>query len=392
MPKGNARTRSGSATAEGRLVLEPAMSQAGQPMGTTRIELVTISWNLAIVSFALDHVARVDAHVTTHEREVAAVRTRFREMVGQIHLGPLPPSTECELVVSWDCGEWQRKFRTLPHPQGRRSWAAVVFGDPHVADASAEKHGRLLIEADWILRRVVDEVNRLQVDYVLIPGDLTDQGTRPEYEKAADALSKLACPCLVVPGDHDMKGEKSRTLWREHFGLQQWVHRDDRLLVVGCDTSAGLLGQSGLEWIRTSSPQGKQPLLVLSHRQLVEDDRIVDPDKAVDDWGCCERVLRGLEYRGLVLAGHKNVPSSTAFGRFLQLNVPQPVQYQSGYLVLEEFENGLYVTFRPLFSEVLNEYSRRMGDECREPRLQGGYRTEGVDMYWNALYWAPDHG
>ena len=47
-------------------------------------------------------------------------------------------------------------------------------------------------------------VNRLGADLVVVTGDLTHRGRPGQYEQAADFLSRIGAPVLVVPGNHDV--------------------------------------------------------------------------------------------------------------------------------------------------------------------------------------------
>lgn len=66
------------------------------------------------------------------------------------------------------------------------------------------------------LEAVVDAIRALpnEVDAVLVSGDLTHDGGRPEFRLARDSLERLGAPLYVLPGNHD-----DRALLREAFDL-----------------------------------------------------------------------------------------------------------------------------------------------------------------------------
>jgi Icc protein len=66
------------------------------------------------------------------------------------------------------------------------------------------------------LETVVEAVRSLpnEVDAVLVSGDLTHDGGRPELQLARDLLGQLGAPLHVLPGNHD-----DRALLREAFDL-----------------------------------------------------------------------------------------------------------------------------------------------------------------------------
>ena len=56
---------------------------------------------------------------------------------------------------------------------------------------------------DQVFRRTASEINRLGVDFVLITGDLTDQGTPEQYRTFLQLLDHFDAPTFVTPGNHD---------------------------------------------------------------------------------------------------------------------------------------------------------------------------------------------
>ncbi len=55
------------------------------------------------------------------------------------------------------------------------------------------------------LQSIIKETNELKPDLVVIAGDLTGAGYEWEYAEAAEHLSKIEAPRVVVPGNHDAR-------------------------------------------------------------------------------------------------------------------------------------------------------------------------------------------
>ena len=132
-------------------------------------------------------------------------------------------------------------------------------------------------------------------------------------------------------------------------------------------------------------------LVLVSHRQLIPDEYIVDHDKAADDHPSVRSLIQNIPVPTLILVGHKNVPARADLGRAVQLNVPQLVQYPCGYLLVRCYHNGIYVTFQPIFAEVLNEFSRWTGSDSGVARMEGEYRARGTMEHWNHVYFGEFH-
>jgi 3',5'-cyclic AMP phosphodiesterase CpdA len=86
----------------------------------------------------------------------------------------------------------------------------VQLSDPHIG-------------ADWghgdpaaALAAAVDAVRALEldVDAVLVSGDLAEHGSDAEYERVRELLAPLGAPLHVLAGNHD-----DRAALRRHFGL-----------------------------------------------------------------------------------------------------------------------------------------------------------------------------
>ena len=60
------------------------------------------------------------------------------------------------------------------------------------------------IAHDEIVPRLVEEVNRTEIDLVAISGDLTQRARDTEFEAAAAMLRAFNAPTMVVPGNHDV--------------------------------------------------------------------------------------------------------------------------------------------------------------------------------------------
>lgn len=83
-----------------------------------------------------------------------------------------------------------------------------IIGDPHIGlpqtiwDHPSRFH---LIEVSIpALEQAFEHFAAEQVDFVLIPGDLTQHGERENHQWLADRLSRLPFPVYVVPGNHDV--------------------------------------------------------------------------------------------------------------------------------------------------------------------------------------------
>lgn len=101
-------------------------------------------------------------------------------------------------------------------PDGRRF---AILTDVHVGSA-----GR-----DELLRIAVDEINEIDPEFVVLPGDVTEDGEPEQFQLAAEILGGLACPYYAVPGNHDAIQRSTREphceeFWTAAFGQAPTDH------------------------------------------------------------------------------------------------------------------------------------------------------------------------
>ncbi len=352
-----------------------------------RLDIQTVTENSLTAAFTLDRSCPVTALLRDARNETAL--SSGPERTGRFHFRDLASDTDYTLrLVARENVLRVMHMRTLSTPEGALSAKFAVIADPHVSTRVGLYKGRLFAESVAVLREIVREINRERVDFTLVPGDVTDQGLPEEFALASAALAELTCPCLVVPGDHDVLLDA--TLFEKTFGVAQWAKRLHGLDIIGCNTAQYSLGPDGFRHIHESLNAATGRVIMISHTQLLPDEYIVDEDRVIRDWRLFEeRALPTIPRGTIAYVGHKNVPSQLRRGNFFQLNAPQPVQYPCGYLMVRCYENGIYHNFRPIFSEALNDVSREMSNARSIPKWEESYRRGSSHELWNFVF--PSH-
>lgn len=108
----------------------------------------------------------------------------------------------------------------LPLPEGRRF---VVLTDVHIGS----KH------RDTLARRAVADINALSPEFVVIPGDFTEDGEPDQFALAKEIFDGLACPYHIVPGNHDAVQRSTREPFGGKF-FAETFGRDVADVVVEC--------------------------------------------------------------------------------------------------------------------------------------------------------------
>jgi outer membrane protein assembly factor BamB/Icc-related predicted phosphoesterase len=165
-------------------------------------------------------------------------------------------------------------------------------------------HVNPLSASDTNLINLVNEINRTNVDFIIVTGDLTNTGSDAELTAVKKALDKLSSPCYVLPGNHE-------TNWAESAGLtvnKFWG--DDRFFFnlngysfVGFSTGPymkmgdGHVKQEDLKWLKNKLLQQNREdkvLISFSHYPLAE---------GLDDWPQVTEILKTFNCR-IDFCGH----------------------------------------------------------------------------------------
>lgn len=96
----------------------------------------------------------------------------------------------------------------------------------------ARNTGNLYWEAEGILASFLDSCRENNYDFVLIPGDTADSGTKNQHERIAAILSdfeeKSGIPVYIVPGNHDLKSTSREEFvsYYSAFGYDEALEKD----------------------------------------------------------------------------------------------------------------------------------------------------------------------
>lgn len=343
----------------------------------TAVLLMSLDWEEALISYSLPGMSFVEVN-RLGAKAMTMAKSEEESSVGRIKLKGLEADSVYEVEVRWNKGVKRLTFRTLPEPKEALRLAWAVVGDTHISKKTENRKGRLFVESASILRDLVGEWNALRVAGVFVAGDITNYGERREYEAASDIFKELKCQLAIVPGDHDINNGKYE-LWNEVFGRESFMLQFGEFVVVGLDTSSHYLGTNGRQRIEEVLKANTKAIILVSHLQLFPDLYIRSSDKVICDYEESRPLLDELTRRPvLAYIGHQNALARISAGKLTQINLPQPVQFPCGWVLARLYGNRLYHTYRPICSEVLDDYSRIASNAAaeyfQEPQWQQNYR------------------
>ena len=110
---------------------------------------------------------------------------------------------------------------TPEHPEGPRF---VVFTDIHIGSKGREA----------LARAAVADINAMAPEFVVIPGDITEDGEPEQFRLVREILDGLASPYYVVPGNHDTVQRSTREPFGEKFFAEAFGFEPaDRVVELG---------------------------------------------------------------------------------------------------------------------------------------------------------------
>lgn len=271
-----------------------------------------------------------------------------------------------------------RELARLDRPRGPHTTLAVV-ADTHLTETA---HGtlKMLHRTKQRLLTAVMDLRQLEPDGVIAAGDLTNDGTETQHSLAAELLSTVPAPLLVVPGNHDGRSDDTDTQTRgnamgvgDHDGYPVTAGLGEAT-VLGLDSTipgriGGRLDPATALPVAESRAAGPD-IAVVHHpiapppppfRGVVDTDthRIEQPAAAAD-------TLTGAGI-DLVVSAHLHWPSVTAYRGLSVVNAPSTASFPPSYLVLEIDPEGTTVSLVPLAgsSGIREAYNYATRDDVR---------------------------
>lgn len=148
----------------------------------------------------------------------------------------------------------------------------AVLNDIHVTPGNAN---------DTHLRLAVDEINNGDFDFVVVNGDLGNEGSDVELRNVKSILDNIKHPLYVLPGNHeDTWSQSSTKTFVDLWGADRFVAKYDSLIIVGINCGPymkmgdGHIKQEDLHWLKATLDSLATPgmrVLSFNHYPLLDD-------------------------------------------------------------------------------------------------------------------------
>lgn len=173
----------------------------------------------------------------------------------------------------------------------------AVFTDIHISPSNP-------IPSEDLMRAVADVNERNDLDFVLVSGDVTEEGDRASLEAAKAMLDKLNIPYYATAGNHETKwSESGATDFARIFGDDKFSFHHKGCLFVGFTTGPiikmgdGHIAPQDIDWVaaKLKKTEPGLPVFAVTHYPLQTGD--------VDNWYDMTDMLRKFNVQAL-LGGH----------------------------------------------------------------------------------------
>lgn len=160
------------------------------------------------------------------------------------------------------------------------------------------------------LLRSIAQINATDsIDFVLVTGDITEEGDRATMEKVKSCLDLLKVKYYVALGNHETKWSDSGcTAFGEIFGGERFDFEHKGFLFLGFNSGPlmrmayGHVVSQDIRWMtermnqyNTGDPQQNKPVILVTHYPMIEGD--------VDNWYEVTDAVRPYNIR-LFIGGH----------------------------------------------------------------------------------------
>ncbi|MFR9166121.1 MAG: PQQ-binding-like beta-propeller repeat protein [Dysgonomonas sp.] len=155
------------------------------------------------------------------------------------------------------------------------------------------------------VERSVKEINdNPEIKFVIVSGDLTEEGDRNSLNVAKSLLDKLKVKYYAIPGNHETKwSESGVTSFGHIFGSDRFKFEYNGYLFLGFNTGPvirmmdGHVSPQDITWLKSELDAAKpnQPVIIVTHYPLLDGD--------VDNWYEVTDLIRNYNVK-VVLGGH----------------------------------------------------------------------------------------
>lgn len=131
----------------------------------------------------------------------------------------------------------------------------AVFSDIHTTEESIHT-----------LDQLGQDVVEYDIDFLIVAGDLTENGLELEYSRSRKNLWELAIPYYVTIGNHDLYQKDGWSTWMKYYGPSTYSIRvSNYIQFIFIDSASGSIGKTQMQWLEGELKDCLPNTIVVSH-------------------------------------------------------------------------------------------------------------------------------
>ncbi|MGB4697730.1 MAG: metallophosphoesterase [Methanothrix sp.] len=234
----------------------------------------------------------------------------------------------------------------------------VVISDLHLGLNETENTYKMFHYNDQILEDIIDDINSMgDVDFVIVPGDLTKDSEPYNHQRVLERLNGLIMPYYIVPGNHDVFKEG---LPAENWPIEKiveyypmpwhegnsWYSVDpvQGIHLVALDSSSnenhsadwgGVISQEQLDWLEQDLADNEEKTtIVVVHHALNQHEGVSDPLYYCDNAEAVKEIMKSHDAK-LAISGHIHITDIAEEDGLYEVSCPATCSYPCAYTVCE---------------------------------------------------------
>lgn len=217
------------------------------------------------------------------------------------------------------------------------------------------------------------------IEFVVVAGDITEEGDRASMEKAKQILDQLNVEYYITSGNHETKwSESGVTDFEKVFSSDRFEFSSDSIYFIGFNSGPvirmmdGHVGKQDILWMqqKLDSVGSKMPVIVVTHYPLKDGD--------VDNWYQVTDLLRNYNVKA-ILNGHYHSNKT-----FFYDGIPGVVNRSNlrakeeagGYSIYKIDADSIYVYEKPINQEAKQWTSLSLNTPYFTAEKEGYYRPD----------------
>lgn len=227
-------------------------------------------------------------------------------------------------------------------------------------------------EAADALAACIEQINRTDsVKFVIVTGDLTEEGDKASLLRVKELLDQLTVPCYTIMGNHETKwSESGCTAFSEVFGGERFRFEHQGILFLGFNSgplmrmALGHVGPQDIQWMQEEMKRHGEtrPTVLVTHYPMLPGD--------VDNYYEVTDAVRTYNVR-LFIGGHYHQPRSLLYDGIPGILTRSTLRDQngkSGYSLFQISNDSIHVYLRNLGEAPIQQASYPLHESLFNPQ------------------------